>query len=255
MSADKPMSILGAILGGAAGFAVGGPIGALVGAAGGYAVQRFGESDAAGGEPSPLGEDATKQGTFTIGVIALGAKMAKADGRVTPDEIAAFKRVFRTAPEDEKDVAALFNRAKQDTAGFEAYARQLARVLEGAHEVKEEVIDCLFEIAIADGEVHPSELKFLEDVAEILGLSASDFARIRAVHMAADGGDPFAVLGLHHDAENAEIKARYRQLARDNHPDKLMAEGLPEEVIAVANQKLARINAAYDDIAKSLGIR
>ena len=249
------MSILGAILGGAAGFAVGGPIGALVGAAGGYAVQHFGESDAAGGEPSPLGEDATKQGTFTIGVIALGAKMAKADGRVTPDEIAAFKRVFCTAPEDEKDVAALFNRAKQDTAGFEAYARQLARVLEGAHEVKEEVIDCLFEIAIADGEVHPSELKFLEDVAEILGLSASDFARIRAVHMAADGGDPFAVLGLHHDAENAEIKARYRQLARDNHPDKLMAEGLPEEVIAVANQKLARINAAYDDIAKSRGIR
>lgn len=249
------MSILGAILGGAAGFAVGGPIGALVGAAGGYAVQRFGENDANGSDPQPLGEDATKQGTFTIGVIALGAKMAKADGRVTPDEIAAFKRVFRTAPEDEKDVAALFNRAKQDTAGFEAYARQLARVLEGAHEVKEEVIDCLFEIAIADGEVHPSELKFLEQVAEILGLSASDFARIRAVHMAADGGDPFAVLGLHHDAENDEIKARYRQLARDNHPDKLMAEGLPEEVIAVANQKLARINAAYDEIARTRGIR
>lgn len=249
------MSILGAILGGAAGFAVGGPIGALVGAAGGYAVQRFGENDANGSDPQPLGEDATKQGAFTIGVIALGAKMAKADGRVTPDEIAAFKRVFRTAPDDEKDVAALFNRAKQDTAGFEAYARQLARVLEGAHAVKEEVIDCLFEIAIADGEVHPSELKFLDQVAEILGLSASDFARIRAVHMAADGGDPFAVLGLHHDAENDEIKARYRQLARDNHPDKLMAEGLPEEVIAVANQKLARINAAYDEIARTRGIR
>jgi DnaJ like chaperone protein len=250
------MSILGAILGGAAGFAVGGPIGALVGAAGGYAVQRLGENDAgADGAPPPLGEDVTRQGTFTIGVIALGAKMAKADGQVTPDEIAAFKRVFRTAPEDEKDVAALFNRAKQDTAGFEAYARQLARVLEGAQEVKEEVIDCLFEIAIADGEVHPAELKFLQDVAEILGLTAADFARIRAVHMAADGGDPYAVLGVHHGATDAEIKTQYRQLARDNHPDKLMAEGLPEEVIAVANQKLARINAAYDEIAKSRGIR
>lgn len=249
------MSILGAILGGAAGFAVGGPIGALVGAAGGYAVQRFGEGEALGAEALPLGADATKQGTFTVGVIALGAKMAKADGRVTSDEIAAFKRVFRTGPEDEKDVATLFNQAKQDTAGFEAYARQLARILEGAHEVKEEVIDCLFEIAIADGEVHPRELKFLEDVAEILGLSISDFARIRAVHMAADVSDPFAVLGLHYDAANAQIKARYRQLARDNHPDKLIAEGLPEEAIAVANQKLARINAAYDDIAKSRGIR
>ena len=105
---------------------------------------------------------------------------------------------------------------------------------------------------MADGEVHPSELKFLKDVAEILGLNASDFARIRAVHMAADGGDPYAVLGLHHGAEDAEIKARYRQLARDNHPDKLMAEGLPEEVIAVANQKLARQAESSDRQALEL---
>lgn len=231
---------------------MGGPIGALVGAAAGHAVQRFGEGEAGEGAPA---DEATKQASFTIGVIALGAKMAKADGRVTPDEIAAFKRVFRTPPEDEENVANLFNRAKQDTAGFEVYARQLARILADAHEVKEEVVDCLFEIAMADGEIHPKELIFLEQVAEIMGLSQADFARIRALHMAADGGDPYAVLGLPHGAENAEIKARYRQLARDNHPDKLMAEGLPEEAIAVANQKLARINSAYDDIARARKIK
>lgn len=247
------MSILGAILGGAAGFAVGGPLGALVGAVGGYAVQRFGENEAGDGVLAP--DEATKQGAFTIGVIALGAKMAKADGRVTADEIAVFKRVFQTPPEDEKNVAALFNQAKQDTAGFEAYARQLARVLEGAHEVKEEVVDCLFEIAKADGVIHPAELSFLQEVAAILGLRAADFARIRAVHMAPDKSDPYAILGLPQDAEDSAIKSRYRQLARDNHPDKLMAAGLPAEAIAVANKKLARINSAYDEIAKARGIR
>lgn len=247
------MSMLGAILGGAAGFALGGPIGALVGAVGGYAVQRFGESEADDDALAP--DEATKQGAFTIGVIALGAKMAKADGRVTADEIAVFRRVFRTPPEDEKNVAALFNQAKQDTAGFEAYARQLARVLQGEHEVKEEVVDCLFEIAKADGVVHPAELTFLQQVSGILGLSAADFARIRAIHMEPEESDAFAMLGLSQDASDSEIKARYRQLARDNHPDKLMAAGMPAEAIAVANKKLARINSAYDEIAKDRGIR
>lgn len=247
------MSILGAILGGAAGFAIGGPIGAIVGAAGGYAAQRLGQSEAAGGEVEI--DDVTRKASFTIGVIVLGAKMAKADGRVTPDEIAAFRRVFRTPPEEEKNVARIFNLAKRDVLGFDAYAKQLAGILADAPEVKEEVVDCLFEIALADGEVHPNEIDFLKQVAAILGLTEADFARIRAIHIGPDVSDPFTILGIPHDADNDAIKAHYRQLARDNHPDKLMAEGLPEEAIEVANQKLARINAAYDTVAKARGIR
>ena len=121
------MSILGAILGGAAGFAIGGPIGAIVGAAAGHAAERLGAADA-GDAPVPA-DEATRKASFTIGVIVLGAKMAKADGKVTADEIKAFRRVFRTPPEEEKNVARLFNQAKKDTAGFEPYARQLARIL------------------------------------------------------------------------------------------------------------------------------
>jgi len=245
------MSILGAVLGGAAGFAIGGPIGAIIGAAGGYAAQRIGQADS---DDAPA-DEATRKIGFTVGVIVLGAKMAKADGRVTQDEIRAFKRVFKTPAEEEANVARLFNQAKRDHAGFEPYARQLARILSGAPEVKEEVIDCLFEIARADGEVHPNEVKFLHDVAEIMGVSEEAFARIRAIRTELDDADPYAVLGVARNAEPDAIKARYRQLARDNHPDKLIAEGLPDEAIEIANQKLARINAAYDEISKERGIR
>lgn len=249
------MTILGAILGGAAGLAIGGPIGAIIGAAGGYAAQRFGLSEAEGDPDAPQSDPLARKGSFTIGVIVLGAKMAKADGRVTPDEIRAFKRVFRTPPEEEKNVARVFNLAKRDVTGFDAYARQLANILADAPEVKEEVVDCLFEIALADGEVHPKELEFLEQVSRILGFTETDFARIRAIHMGPDQSDPYVILGLDHDVEDDVVKSRYRQLARDNHPDKLIAEGLPDEAIEVANQKFARINGAYDDIAKARGIR
>jgi len=249
------MSILGAILGGAAGFALGGPIGAIVGAAAGHAAERFGQSEAETSDEPLVTDDATKKVSFTIGVIVLGAKMAKADGRVTADEIQVFRRVFKTQKEEEKNVARIFNQAKKDTHGFESYARQLARILADAPEVKEEVIDCLFEIALADGQVHPNEMRFLEEVARILGLSLRDFARIRAIHMGPDESDPYDILDIAHDADAEAIKAKYRQLARDNHPDKLMAQGLPEEAIEVANQKLARINAAYDEIAKARGIK
>ena len=253
------MSILGAILGGAAGFAIGGPIGAIVGAAAGHAAHRFGVAEAEREDMEEGGveitDDVTRKASFTIGVIVLGAKMAKADGRVTADEIQVFRRVFRTPPEEDRNVARIFNQAKKDTHGFEAYARQLAKILADAPEVKEEVIDCLFEIARADGQIHPSEIAFLEEVARILGFTARDFARIRATHMGPDESDPYTVLGVDHDADNDAIKAAYRRLARDNHPDKLMAQGLPEEAIQVANQKLARINAAYDEIAKERGIK
>ncbi len=169
--------------------------------------------------------------------------MAKADGRVTEDEIRVFRRVFRTSPEEERNVAKLFNQAKRDTYGFEAYARQLNRVLDGVPEVKEQVIDCLFEIAKADGKIHPKEAAFLQEVARLMGVSNLAFARLRNIHVGDDERDPYAILGLAQEEDPQIIKAHYRQLVRDHHPDKLTAEGMPEEAIEIANQKLARINA------------
>lgn len=243
------MSIWGKVLGGAAGFAIGGPLGALLGAVAGHAVDQFRDQQT---EQQP--SDATKQIGFTIGVIVLSAKMAKADGRVTRDEIRAFREKFHIPPDEEKNVARLFDRAKRDARGFEPYAEQIARLLRDAPTVREELLDCLFHIAKADGEVHPEELRYLEKVAAIFGFDAETFARIRAGHTGPDAGDPYTVLGIDRSASDDEIRRRYRELIREHHPDRLMAQGLPKEFEEVANQKMAAINAAYDQIEKQRGL-
>jgi DnaJ like chaperone protein len=186
---------------------------------------------------------------FTIGMIALGAKMAKADGVVTEDEVAAFKQVFHIPDGELAAVARVFNLAKQDTAGYETYARQIARLFEAQHEILEDVLDGLFHIAKADNAYHPGEHGFLGQVAEIFGFTPADFARIRARHVAV-ADDPYLVLGLAHDAPEDEIRRRYRELVREYHPDRHIAAGVPEEMIEIATERLQKINESYDRIMR-----
>ncbi|HZF33417.1 MAG TPA: molecular chaperone DjiA [Candidatus Angelobacter sp.] len=256
------MSILGAILGGAAGLiALGGPLGALLGAAAGHAIGRLSRRKSATADaaaaPGLEGLDtraATKQVAFTIAVIALGAKMAKADGIVTRDEVDAFKQVFRVPEEEMKNVARVFDQARNSPLGFEAYAGQVARMFRGQSAVLEELLDGLFHIAKADGQVEPAELDYLRKVAGIFGFGDHDFERIRAEHLGPDKADPYEILGVDRQAGNAEIKAVYRKLVREHHPDRLIAKGVPKEFIDMATGKLATINAAWDKIAKERGI-
>lgn len=249
------MSIWGKIIGGAAGFALGGPLGALLGAIAGHAVDRRIEQAEPAEEQQSLDDrSATRQLAFTIAVIVLGAKMAKADGVVSRAEVAAFKEVFQVPQSEMKNVARLFDQAKQDHAGFEPYAKQIARMFRKDHPVLEELLDGLFHIAKADGGVHAAEIAYLKSVADIFGFDEADFARIRESHLGPDKADPYTILGTHRTASNEEIKNAWRRLVRDNHPDRLMAQGLPREFIDMANDKLATINAAYDKIAKERGI-
>ncbi len=242
------MSIYGKLAGAAAGLYMGGPLGALLGSiAGHYFIDKELPFD-----PDKKPED---QVAFSIGIIALSAKMAKADGVVTKDEITAFRQIFKVPPEDSKNVGRLFDRAKQSVAGFEAYAGQLAGLFNGRLEVLEDVVDGLFHIAKADGVLHPAELSYLENVATIFGFSADDFIRIKARHMELDQRDPYVTLGVSRDESSKYIKHTYRQLVTQNHPDKLMARGVPEEAIMIATEKLAAINAAYDEIVKERGIK
>ncbi len=238
------MSVWGKILGGAAGFALGGPLGALIGAVAGHAVDRIREGETG---------DATKRIAFTIGVIVLGAKMAKADGRVTRDEIRAFKQVFHVPPEELQNVGRLFNQARKDAHGFEPYAKQIGRMFRDNPAVLEELLDGLFHIARADGRVTAEELAYLEQVAEIFGFNAVDWDRIRAGNMGPDASDPFEILGLGHDASDEEVKAAYRRLVRENHPDRLVAQGMPQEFVELANEKLATINGAYERVRELRG--
>lgn len=189
---------------------------------------------------------------FTIGMIALGAKMAKADGFVTEDEVKAFSEVFHVPEKDRPAVERVFNLAKQDTNGFESYAEKVAKLFTLKSQVLENVLDGLFHIAKADHVVHENELAYLKRVAEIFGFNETEFARIRARHVAFEN-DPYDLLGINRDATKAEIKKKYKSLVRALHPDKLTASGVPVEMVKISAERLSRITAAYGKLTKGSG--
>jgi DnaJ like chaperone protein len=199
-------------------------------------------------------EPAEDRVAFAVAVIALGAKMAKADGVVTMDEVNAFKEVFKVPDGEMKNVARVFNLAKQDVAGYEAYAEQLATMFKGNKKLLEDVLEGLFHIAKSDEVMHPAEEKFLADVAKRFGISDTEFSYIKARHVIASKRNPYDVLGITPGVTNDELKSQYRRLVSENHPDKLIARGVPKEFIAIATEKVATINDAYGQIAKERGI-
>jgi DnaJ like chaperone protein len=188
---------------------------------------------------------------FTIAVIALGAKMAKADGQVTRNEVTAFREIFHIPQEEEANAARLFNLARQDVAGFEDYAARIARMFDGPDGTLVDLMEGLFHIAIADGEYHPNEDDFLHRVAEIFGLADRDFTALRARFVRDAHPDPYDVLGLDPTATLDEARAVWRQLVRDTHPDRMMARGLPEEAVRMAEKRLIAVNRAWDEIKKA----
>jgi DnaJ like chaperone protein len=248
-SADIDMSIWGKILGGATGFAFGGPIGAIVGTVAGHAVDKYRAA-----QDQETDGDPTKSVAFTIGVIILSAKMAKADGVVTREEVNAFKQMFKVPEHEAANVSRVFNQARKDSAGFEPYACQLADMFVGNPAVLEELLSCLAQIAHADGKIHPDELIFLEAVSDIFGLDQAVFERVTAIERSGADADIYQVLGVNREISNDDLKSAYRALVRENHPDRLIAQGLPEEFIDLANKRLAAINSAYDAVQLERGL-
>jgi DnaJ like chaperone protein len=208
--------------------------------------------------------DSLQQSTFTIGVIVLGAKMAKSDGRVSREEISTFRRVFHIAEADAVEVGRVFDEARQTASGYEPYAARLAQVFRRNPGVLEEILTGLFLVAIADRTgLSLAKVVFLRRVAVIFGFGEEDFARIAARSGVRLPGQPssgrrddsYAVLGLGENASVAEIKRTYHVLIRKHHPDKLASQGLPPELMAQATEKMKRINAAYSALCKARGIK
>ncbi len=185
---------------------------------------------------------------FTVGVIALGAKLAKADGQVTRDEITAFKQVFHVPPEAEKNVGQLFNLARQSVAGYQRYAAEIAKLFAPRSPVLERVLACLFHIASADGECSDDEMAFLLSVANIFGFIDEEFDRLSLVYRQDLTDNPYQVLGLDKSASLADARAQYRKLVREHHPDQLESLGLPDELLDLAHAQMAKINNAYDKV-------
>ena len=188
---------------------------------------------------------------FTIAVIALGAKMAKADGQVTRDEVSAFRQVFHIPDGEEQNAARVFNLARNDVAGYDGYARQIARLFGPKEKVLEDVLDGLFHIAMADGEYHPGENAFLEHVAEIFGVGPECFTRLRARY-SPDHKDPYDIIGVERGTDPSVIRKKWRDLVRVNHPDRVIARGVPEEAVKMAEKRVAEINEAYEEIRADL---
>ena len=185
---------------------------------------------------------------FTIAVIALGAKMAKADGQVTRDEVTAFREVFHIPPQEEDNAARLFNLARQDVAGFEDYAQRISRMFEKADGTLCDLVEGLFHIAMADGDYHPNEDQYLHRVSEIFGLSERQFRAIRTRFVPDAEPDPWAVLGVEPGTPKDEIRAAWRTLVRETHPDRMVARGVPEEALRMTEKRLIAINRAWESI-------
>lgn len=181
---------------------------------------------------------------FTIAVIGLGAKMAKADGRVTADEVSAFRQIFTIPPGEEAHAARIFNLARTDASGFETYAKQIGRMFSDKPEVLADLLEGLVFIAIADGCLHPDEDIFLKRVCEIFRLSQQTLREIKA-RLVQDFSDPYGILGIEPSVSDADLRKRFRFLVRELHPDRMIGRGVPVEAQRLAEQRLAAVNDAY----------
>ena len=185
---------------------------------------------------------------FAIAVIALGAKMAKADGLVTKDEVVAFREVFVIPRDEEVNAARVFNLARQDVAGYDLYARRIKAMYGADDGPLCDLLEGLFHIAMADGVYHPKEDDFLHDVARIFGFDERRFKGIRAQFVAEADRDPYDVLGVEPGAAMEDVRAAWRQLVRETHPDQMLARGVPEEAVKLAERRMVAINRAWEQI-------
>ncbi|MEM8749107.1 MAG: DnaJ family molecular chaperone [Pseudomonadota bacterium] len=197
-------------------------------------------------------EETRRKVSFSVAIIALSAKMAKADGVVSQSEVEAFLEVFDVPEAEMSNVSRLYNLAKQDVSGFDAYGAKVRRLFPGDHpadqDVLRDVLDALFHIAKADGLVHENEMLFLEEIAVLFGFSEAEYKRIRQYHVLEGDTNPYEVLGADPSWDYPTLKQHYRRRAAESHPDKLIARGVPAEFVVIANDRLAAINSAWEAI-------
>ena len=237
------MSIWGSLIGGMVGFSLGGPFGMLLGSIIGGKVSR---AKSAGGFRSFR----QPQQVFALSLIVLSAKLSKADGSVSREELVAVKDKLKI-PENELDqVGKIFNQAKTDAAGYEPYAQQIAQIYKKNSQVLEEVINILFYIAEADGHISETELNMIEHIAQIFGLSSSQYNSIKESRKNSDKLNPYVVLESKSDDDLQVIRKRYLKLSKEHHPDLLLSKGVPEEVIEESKKKMRAINSAWDQVQK-----
>jgi len=237
------MSIWGSLIGGFVGFSFAGPIGALIGSMVGGRISSARRSGFQQSFTPP-------QQVFAIALIILTAKLAKADGQVSKEELIAIKNKLKIPEHEIDQVGKIFNKAKEDSLGYEPYAQQIAQIYKKNPSVLDEVINILFYIAEADGKVSDSEINYIKNVSTIFGLNTNQFESIREARVGSHKQNPYIILGCNPNDDLPTIRKKYLHLSKEHHPDVLMSKGLPKELIEESEKKLAAINSAYDKIEK-----
>ena len=238
------MSIWGSLIGGMVGFSLGGPFGMLLGSLIGGKISRARSSGAG------FGSFAQPQQIFALSLIVLSAKLSKADGQVSKEELVAVKDKLKIPENEIEQVGKIFNKAKEESTGYEPYAKQIAQIYQGNFNVLDEVINILFYIAEADGNVSQSELKMIEHIAQIFGLTQSQLNSIKESRKSSDKLNPYIVLDSNPEEDLSSIRKKYIKLSKEHHPDLLMSNGVPSEVIEESKKKMRAINSAWDQIQK-----
>ena len=239
------MSIWGSLIGGMVGFSLGGPFGMLLGSLIGGKISR-----ARAGRSGNFGAFAQPQQIFALSLIVLSAKLSKADGQVSKEELVAVKDKLKIPEHEIEQVGKIFNKAKEESAGYEPYAQQIAQIYKNNPNVLEEVINILFYIAEADGNVSDAELKMIEHIAQLFGLTEIQFNSIKESRKSSDKLNPYIVLESHPDDTIEMIRKRYLKLSKEHHPDLLMSKGVPQEVIDESKAKMRAINSAWNQVQK-----
>ena len=237
------MSIWGNLVGGFIGFSFAGPIGALIGSIIGGKIS----SARRGGFQQSFVQS---QQIFAISLVILTAKLAKADGQVSKEELIAIKDKLKIPDHEIDQVGKIFNKAKEDSLGYEPYAKQIAEIYQNKPAVLDEVINILFYIAESDGKVSDSELAMIKNIAQIFNLTDIQFEGIKESRRGSDKLNPYIVLGCTSNDDFATIRKKYLQLSKEHHPDALISKGVPQEVIEESKKKMRAINSAFDKIEK-----
>ena len=238
------MSIWGSLIGGMVGFSLAGPFGMLLGSLIGGKISRA--KSAAGN----FGTFAQPQQIFALSLIVLSAKLSKADGQVSKEELIAVRNKLKIPENEIEQVGKIFNKAKQESTGYEPYAQQIAQIYKNNPNVLEEVINILFYKADADGNVSKSELDMMQHIAQIFGLNQVQFNAIKESRKSSDKLNPYIVLESKPEENLQTIRKKYLQLSKEHHPDLLISKGVPQEVIAESKKKMRAINSAWDQVQK-----
>jgi len=195
-----------------------------------------------------------RQVGFSVAMIALSAKMAKADGIVTQEEVAVFQEMFDIPEKEFSNVSKLYNLARQDVAGYDVYAARIKRLFPDDPAILEDVMNLLFHVAKADGMYHTAEVEFMDHIADIFEIRGRDYERIRLRHMEPEDGDPYILMEADRDWNDDQMKSHYRKLVSEHHPDRMIARGVPQEFVAMATERLSEINKAWNLIKIERGL-